>query len=95
MQTQTTAENIAKIDEKLEALPLTESELIQQYEEEKELQMKINVNKDHLKDREIENKTLFRAESSQNYSINIDIKKVNPLSSSGSIFDQNRFAGRR
>lgn len=60
MQTQSTATNIATLEEKLEALPFIETDLIEQYKEEKKARLKLNVKTDHLKDREEENRKLFR-----------------------------------
>jgi hypothetical protein len=59
-QTQTTAENISKIDEKLEALPFTEADLIEQYEEERKLRLELGENMDFVKDRKLENGMLFQ-----------------------------------
>ena len=59
-QSQATAENISKIDEKLDALPLTEIALIEQYEEEKKMRMKLNEDVDYVKERKIENEILFQ-----------------------------------
>ena len=59
-QTQTTAENIAKIDEKLEALPFTEANLIEQYEEERKVRLELSENMDFVKERELENGMLFQ-----------------------------------
>lgn len=59
IQTQTTATNIAKLEGKLEALPLIEIDLIQQYEEEKKARLQLTVKTDHVKDRELENRNLF------------------------------------
>ena len=58
-QSQATAENISKIDEKLDALPLTEIALIEQYEEEKKVRMKLNGDVDYVQERAIENVKLF------------------------------------
>lgn len=52
-QSQATAENISKIDRKLEALPFTEAVLIDQYEEEKKVRMKLNKDVDYVKERKI------------------------------------------
>ena len=59
-QSQATAENISKIDEKLEELPFIETNLIEQYKEEKKARLKLNVKTDHVKDREEENRKLFK-----------------------------------
>ena len=61
-QTQTTAENISKIDEKLEALPFTEADLIEQYEEERKLRLELGENMDFVKERKLENEKLFKSE---------------------------------
>ena len=58
-QSQQTAESISKIDEKLEALPLIETDLIEQYQVEKNVRLKSNGDIDYVKEREIENKKLF------------------------------------
>jgi superfamily II DNA/RNA helicase len=94
-QNQMTAENIAIIEAKIEQLPLTKDALIIRYQDEKEAQLEMNLNKNYIRDREIENKNLFRKDNSQIHTINVDIEKVNPLIYSGVTFDQNRFAGRR
>jgi hypothetical protein len=60
--TQTTAENIAKIDEKLEALPFTEADLIEQYEKERKLRLELSDNMDFVKERKLENEKLFKSE---------------------------------
>ena len=62
-QTQSTSDNIAIIEAQIEELPFTNDALIIQYRAEKELQRKLNVNKDHVKDREMENKTLFESDN--------------------------------
>ena len=59
-QSQATAQYISKIDEKLDALPLTEIALIKQYEEEKKMRMKLNEDVDYVKERKIENEILFQ-----------------------------------
>ena len=59
MQTQSTATNIAKLEEKLEALLNLEIELIKRYEEENKARLQLNVKTDHVKDRELENRKLF------------------------------------
>jgi ribosomal protein L11 methylase PrmA len=61
-QTQTTAENISKIDEKLEALPFTEADLIEQYEKERKLRLELSDNMDFVKERKLENEKLFKSE---------------------------------
>ena len=71
-QTQTTAENIAKIDEKLEALPFTEADLIEQYEEERKLRLELSDNMDFVKERKLENEMLFQNNISD---VKIDSKK--------------------
>ena len=58
-QHKVTAENISKIEAKLEALSLIEIDLIQQYEEEKKARLQLTVKTDHVKDRELENRNLF------------------------------------
>ena len=58
-QTQSTADHIAIIEAKMEELPLIKDVLIKQYQKEKELQMERSTNKDHRKERELENRSLF------------------------------------
>ena len=70
--TQTTAENIAKIDEKLEALPFTEADLIEQYEKERKLRLELSDNMDFVKERKLENEMLFQNNISD---VKIDSKK--------------------
>lgn len=77
-QTQTTAENIAKIDEKLEALPFTEADLIEQYEKERKLRLELSDNMDFVKERKLENGMLFKSEIAlkPNTTISIDLTDV-------------------
>ena len=44
----------------MDALPLTEIALIEQYEEEKKMRMKLNEDVDYVKERKIENEILFQ-----------------------------------
>ena len=58
-QTKATEEKIAELDRKLEELPEIKNNLITQYKNEKDEQMKINEQRDYVKERALENKTLF------------------------------------
>lgn len=60
-QTKTTEDKIAELDKKLEELPAVRENLVVQYIIEKEEQLKINEQRDYLKERTRENKTLFGA----------------------------------
>ncbi|AJW62937.1 hypothetical protein VO54_01460 [Elizabethkingia miricola] len=60
-QTKATEEKITKLDEKLEELPEIKEKLIEQYQREKEKQLKVNKNKDYVGERADENRTLFNA----------------------------------
>jgi hypothetical protein len=46
------------LDEKLDELPNVREELVSKYQE-KEMQLKINKNKDYLEERKVENSELF------------------------------------
>ena len=61
-QTQTTAENISKIDEHLDELPFIEMDLIAQYDDEKKARLELGENMDFVKDRKLENEKLFKSE---------------------------------
>lgn len=58
-QTKITEEKIAELDKKLEELPKVRQLLIVQYKKEKLEQLKLNENKDLIKERADENKVLF------------------------------------
>ena len=75
-QSQITAENISKIDEKMGALPFRETDLIAEYEEEKKVQMKMNVNTDRVKDREVENRILFKNTFSNTVNDKVEVIKI-------------------
>ncbi|MCY0979286.1 helicase-related protein [Chryseobacterium wangxinyae] len=60
-QTKTTEDKIAELDKKLKELPAVRENLVVQYKIEKEEQLKINEQRNYLKERTIENKTLFGA----------------------------------
>ncbi|WP_417430015.1 helicase-related protein [Halpernia sp.] len=64
MQSQTTADNIAKIDEQLDELPFIEMDLIKQYDDEKKTRLELSGNTDFVKERERENERLFKSEIS-------------------------------
>ena len=76
-QTQTTAENIAKVDEKLEALPFTEADLIEQYENERKVRLELSENMDFVKERKLENGMLFQNKISD---VKIDSKNEKEIS---------------
>ncbi|MCL1689478.1 restriction endonuclease subunit R [Elizabethkingia anophelis] len=59
-QSKATEEKIAELDKKLEELPEIKDKLIQQYQREKEEQIKVNKNKDYIRERADENRTLFK-----------------------------------
>jgi hypothetical protein len=52
---------IAELDKKLEDLPNLREGLVSKYREEKEMQLKINDNKDYVEERKVENSELFNA----------------------------------
>ena len=60
-QTKTTEDKIAELDKKLEELPAVRENLVVQYKIEKEEQLKINEQREYLKERTLQNKTLFGA----------------------------------
>ncbi|QOW10397.1 hypothetical protein Q73A0000_08470 [Kaistella flava (ex Peng et al. 2021)] len=92
-QTQKTTDKISIIEAQIHELPITKDVLIIQYKEEKELQIKMKGNNDHVKDRELENRTLFKKDNSHTPTINVE--KVNPPIYSDPICEHSRFAGRR
>lgn len=65
-QIENTANKISIIEAQIEELPLTKDALIIQFKEEKELQLKLNVNQNYVKERELENKFLFKRDISYN-----------------------------
>ncbi|WP_313501143.1 helicase-related protein [Kaistella carnis] len=91
-QSQATAENISKIDEKLEELPFIETNLIEQYKEEKKARLKLNVKTDHVKDREEENRKLFKHVL---FAAINDKHRVVAIKYSESKTENRKFAGRR
>ncbi|AJW62566.1 hypothetical protein VO54_01080 [Elizabethkingia miricola] len=58
-QTKATEDRIAELDEKLEELPEIKEKLIEQYQREKDEQLKINQNKDYVRERGDENRAIF------------------------------------
>ena len=66
-----TENKIEELDKKLEELPNVREGLVAKYREEKEEQLKANADKDYVKEREMENSSLFRKSdfdlSKQNY----------------------------
>ena len=60
-QTKITEDKIAELDKRLEDLPNVREELVEKYREEKEMQLKINDNKDYVEERKVENSELFNA----------------------------------
>nr|WP_236620195.1 SNF2-related protein [Elizabethkingia anophelis]DAC76025.1 TPA_exp: hypothetical protein [Elizabethkingia anophelis] len=60
-QTKATEDKITELDEKLEELPEIKEKLIEQYQKEKDEQLKVNKNKDYVGERAAENRTLFNA----------------------------------
>lgn len=95
-QTQKTVEKISTIEAQIEELPLTKDALIIQYKEEKEIQLKLNVNKNYVKERELENKELFIKEENTNSPTYIKQEKMIQLENYiNPQIEQNRFSGRR
>lgn len=95
-QTEMTAEKIAIIEAQIEELPLTKDTLLIQYQEEKELQLKFNVNRNYVKDRQVENENLFAVEQSRKstsliFKELIQTKNINQSDT----LNQTRFAARR
>lgn len=95
-QTEMTAEKIAIIEAQIEELPLTKNALIIQYKEEKELQLKLNANRNYVKDRQVENKNLFAVEHSRNATslISKELIQTKNINQSDTL-NQTRFAARR
>ena len=54
-----TENKIEELDKRLEVLPNVREELVSKYREEKEMQLKINDNKDYTEERKAENFMLF------------------------------------
>ena len=73
-QTKVTEDKIAELDEKLETLPEIKEKLIQQYQKEKEEQLKVNKNKDYVRERAAENRTLFNAILEVNPVLSMSVK---------------------
>ena len=95
-QTQKATDKISIIEAQIEELPLTKDALIVQYKEEKELQMKMYVDKDNVKERELENLSLFMDDTSKNIKSIAENERLQPaVIYSGASVEQNRFAGRR
>jgi superfamily II DNA or RNA helicase len=78
-QTKITEDKIAKLDKKLEELPEIKANLISQYTEEKEEQLKINKHKDHIKERTDENKNLYNALLGDNSMDNMNVKNSSDI----------------
>ena len=95
-QTEMTAEKIAIIEAQIEELPLTKDTLLIQYQEEKELQLKFNVNRNYVKDRQVENENLFAVEHSRNATslISKELIQTKNINQSDTL-NQTRFAARR
>lgn len=73
-QTKVTEDKIAELDKKLEELPEIKEKLIQQYQKEKEEQLKVNKNKDYVRERAAENRTLFNAILEVNPVLSMNVK---------------------
>ena len=67
-QTQATEDRIAELDKRLEDLPETKKILLVQYQKEKQEQLKANAQQNIIKDRAIENTTLFMVNNTNNIS---------------------------
>ncbi|ATC37699.1 restriction endonuclease subunit R [Elizabethkingia anophelis] len=59
-QTALSEEKIAKLDKMLEDLPFTREKMVSQYHREKQEKLKANEARDYIKEREKENKALFK-----------------------------------
>ena len=94
-QIQKTTDKISIIDLQIEELPLTKDALIIQYKEEKELQLQMYVNKNHVKDRGVENMNLFKKGDSLDFLLNAENEKVNVSRYSSESVHDSRLAGRR
>jgi hypothetical protein len=95
-QTEITAEKIAIIEAQIEELPLTRDALVIQYKEEKELQLKFNVNRNYVKDRKLENESLFALEHNRNATslISTELIQTKNIYQSDSL-NRNKSAARR
>ncbi|MCL1035510.1 hypothetical protein, partial [Elizabethkingia anophelis] len=58
-QTTLSEEKISKLDKMLEDLPFTREKMVSQYHREKQEKLKANEARDHIKEREKENRSLF------------------------------------
>lgn len=67
-QTQATEDRIAELDKRLEDLPETKRILLVQYQKEKHEQLKANAQQGIIKDRAIENTSLFAVNNTNNIS---------------------------
>ena len=94
-QTRLTSENIASIEAQIEELPIAKNALIIKYREEKEVQLEMNLNKDYSKDREIENKKLFRTENFSNVYSTIENEKIEENRYTNVQLGNNRYTSRR
>ena len=95
-QTQNTTDKISIIDAQIEELPLTMDALIIQYKEENELKLKLNVNKNYVKERQVENENLFTLNHDRNSTslISKDLIQTKNIYQSDTL-NENRFASRR
>ena len=95
-QTEMTAEKIAIIEAQIEELPLIKDALFIQYKKEKELQLKLNVIKNYVKDREVENENLFVIDHKRNATslISKDLIQTKNVYQSNTL-NQNRFVAKR
>ena len=95
-QTEMTAERIVIIEAQIEELPLTKVALIIQYKQQKELHLKLNVNNNYVKDRQVENENLFAIEHNRNATslISKELIQTKNIYQSDTL-NQNRFAARR
>ncbi|WP_051889983.1 Eco57I restriction-modification methylase domain-containing protein [Chryseobacterium vrystaatense] len=84
-QTKATEEKIAELDRKLEELPEIKNNLITQYKNEKDEQMKINEQRYYVKERALENKTLFGTNQLESGTMH----KVNQLLKQEGKYEQN------
>jgi hypothetical protein len=60
-QTKTTEDKIAELDKELEELPAVRENLVVQYRIEKEEQLKVNENRDYVRERANENSVLYNS----------------------------------
>ncbi|WP_312390057.1 Eco57I restriction-modification methylase domain-containing protein [Chryseobacterium sp.] len=66
-QTKTTEDKIAELDGKLEELPAVRENLVFQYKIEKKEQMKINEQRDYVKERATENSVIYKTVTKVNF----------------------------